>query len=69
MIEMISSLIARIDNVATFTEDPPPIQLQKTLLIFEARSVLDVKRVGRIEAYLLKGKTPEATSPIRLSSE
>lgn len=34
MIEIISRLIARIDNAATLPEDTPPIRLQKTLLIF-----------------------------------
>lgn len=34
MIEIISRLIARIDNAATLPEDIPPIRLQKTLLIF-----------------------------------
>lgn len=31
---MFSRLIARIDNAATLPDDPPPIRLQKTLLIF-----------------------------------
>ncbi|HEY3326358.1 MAG TPA: adenylate/guanylate cyclase domain-containing protein [Novimethylophilus sp.] len=34
MSELINRLIARIDNAATLTEDPPPVRLRKTLLIF-----------------------------------
>ncbi|ADE11779.1 adenylate/guanylate cyclase domain-containing protein [Sideroxydans lithotrophicus] len=34
MTELINRLIDRIDNAATLPEDPPPVRLQKTLLIF-----------------------------------
>jgi adenylate cyclase len=34
MTELISRLINRIDNAATLPDDPPPIRLRKTLLIF-----------------------------------
>ncbi len=34
MTEVLKQLIDRIDNAATLPEDPPPVRLQKTLLIF-----------------------------------
>ena len=34
MSELINHLIASVDNAATLPDDPPPIRLQKTLLIF-----------------------------------